>query len=442
MTRQEKKALESLKIDPFNNFLAAQFRRFPDARASNQSITAKDALMSGYAVFSLKYPSLLQYDGDRAAVEDNLRTIYKVDKAPSDTALRAILDEMPVEEMGGVFKEAAKKMRQAGIFRSYAYLDGHIVASMDGVHFYSSEKVCCGQCLEYRKKNGKAEYRHSLLSAVVVHPDKQVVLPIAHEPIAKQDGREKNDCERNAASRLLPQLRQALPVEKVIVAEDALGANAPHIRELRKHGFRFVIGVKPDGHKHLFKQSVELAGRGACYEHRQEDERYIHEFRYANSLELNAENPDLKVNFLEYRQTDKEGKKPERRFSWITDFQLNKRSVYKIMRIGRSRWKIENETFNTLKNQGYNFGHNYGHGKKNLCAMLALLMMLAFLADQLQQGWDEMFQAAWQRCKSKAVLWQKMRQKFDEYAVPSMETIYAMIIGKLKVRYQIIEWSG
>lgn len=441
MTRQEKKALDSLKIDSLNSFLATQFRQFEDKRRSNHSVSVKDALMSGYAVFALKYPSLLQYNDDRVAIKENLHTIYKVDKAPSDTALRTILDEIPFGKMNGVFKSVAKKMRQAGVLRSYTYFNDHVVASIDGVHFYSSEKVCCDQCLEYKKKNGKVEYRHSLLSAVLVHPDKQVVLPIAHEPIAKQDGHQKNDCERNAASRLLPQLRQTLPLEKIIVVEDALGANAPHIRDLRKHRLRFVIGVKPDGHKHLFKQFEELSDCGAHYECQQEDERYIHKFRYANSLEINADNPGLKVNFLEYRQTDKKGKEPDRVFSWITDFQLNKRSVYKIMRIGRSRWKIENETFNTLKNQNYNFGHNYGHGKKNLCAMLVLLMMLAFLVDQIQQGWDDMFQAAWQHCKSKVVLWRKMRQKFDEYIVPSMETIYAMIIGKIKVRYELIESS-
>ena len=54
------------------------------------------------------------------------------------------------------------------------------------------------------------------------------------------------------------------------------------------------------------------------------------------------------------------------------------------MREGRARWKIENETFNTLKNQGHEFEHNYGHGYKNLSVTLAYLMMLAFLVDQAQ----------------------------------------------------------
>jgi hypothetical protein len=68
--------------------------------------------------------------------------------------------------------------------------------------------------------------------------------------------------------------------------------------------------------------------------------------------------------------------------------------VYELERAGWTRWKIENETFNTLKNQGYNLEHNYGHGNKNLCSVFGILMMLAFLVDQIQQACCKLFQAA------------------------------------------------
>ena len=38
----------------------------------------------------------------------------------------------------------------------------------------------------------------------------------------------------------------------------------------------------------------------------------------------------------------------------------------------RARWKIENETFNTLKNQGYHFEHNYGHGEQHLSVVFVM----------------------------------------------------------------------
>ena len=442
MTKRERKKLEELKIDPLHSFLAKKFKGFMDKREDNLSITMQDALMSGYAVFSLKDPSLLQFNNKRTARKENLRTVYKVKKAPSDSGMRDILDEVEPKELKGVYPGLAKKMRRAGLLRAYQYLNGHIAVSIDGVHHYSSEKIKCCQCLECTKSNGKKEYRHSLLSAVIIHPEKRTVLPLANEPIVKQDGNTKNDCEANAAKRLLPQVRRLLAEEKVVVVEDALSANGPHIRELQNASFGFVISVKPDGNKYLFGLFERLDGLGKINECELEEDRHIHYFRYINGLPLNSENRDIKVNFLDYRQVDKRGKEKDKHFTWITDFHLSKHTVYKVMRTGRGRWKIENETFNTLKNQGYNFEHNYGHGEKNLCTVLALLMMLAFLVDQLQQGWNELFQAAWHKMHTKIALWEEMRHKFNEYEVASMEMIYKLIIGRLRVRYQIIEDSG
>jgi hypothetical protein len=88
---------------------------------------------------------------------------------------------------------------------------------------------------------------------------------------------------------------------------------------------------------------------------------------------------------------------------------VSTRNVYKLMRGGRARWKIANETFNTLKNQGYNFEHNYGHGEKNLSVVCAILMMLAFLVDQAQQRCCALFQAVWAKLGSKRMLWERMR---------------------------------
>ena len=86
-----------------------------------------------------------------------------------------------------------------------------------------------------------------------------------------------------------------------------------------------------------------------------------------NQVPLNKSNPDLLVNVLEYIQIDKNEKITK--FSWVTDLLITDENVFDLMRAGRVRWKVRNETFNTLKNQGYNLGHNYGLGKKNLSAV-------------------------------------------------------------------------
>ncbi len=82
------------------------------------------------------------------------------------------------------------------------------------------------------------------------------------------------------------------------------------------------------------------------------------------------------------------------------------------IRGGRARWKIENETFNTLKNQNYQFEHNFGHGDKNLSTVFAILMMLAFLIDQVQELCDATFQRALKKQERKLYLWGQNAQHF------------------------------
>ena len=112
------------------------------------------------------------------------------------------------------------------------------------------------------------------------------------------------------------------------------------------------------------------------------------------------------------------------------------------MRGGRSRWKIENETFNTLKNQGYHFEHNFGHGEKNLSGVFATLMMLTFLVDQIQQAACRLFQAVLKKEGSRRGLWDHVRALFYALDFDSMEDIYRALLYGYKVTGLVIRNSS
>ena len=98
------------------------------------------------------------------------------------------------------------------------------------------------------------------------------------------------------------------------------------------------------------------------------------------------------------------------------------------MKGGRARWKIENETYNTLKNLGYNFKHNYGHGKEHLSAVFCLLMILSFFIDQIQEIACSLFRAAKKNAGgSYRGLWEKMRVLFQYIPFVSWEMFYRKI---------------
>ena len=180
---------------------------------------------------------------------------------------------------------------------------------------------------------------------------------------------------------------------------------------------RYILGVKEGDHAFLFEQvaQAERAGRVTYYEREDHKSGMRHRFRLACNMPLNASNPGLRVNFIECWETTTDGK--VQHFSWITDLCVNKGTGYRLMQGARARWRIENETFNTLKNQGYHFEHNFGHGYQHLSVVFATLMMLAFLVDQVQPLCCPLFQAAWAQWGSKRLLWEKMRALFYAYAL-------------------------
>ena len=100
---------------------------------------------------------------------------------------------------------------------------------------------------------------------------------------------------------------------------------------------------------------------------------------------------------------------------------------------------IENETFNTLKKQGYHLEHNYGHGKKNLATNFMLLTFLAFLVDQIAQQLDKDFQRAKQASKTLKGLWEKVRSVFYLLPTTSMSAIYRFITKKEQVKIPPLE---
>jgi hypothetical protein len=435
---EDLKLRKHLNADALIRGLHRNFSKVNDARQGDIKISMSDALMSGFAIFSLKYPSLLTFDESRST-DSNLHSIYHIENVPCDSQMREILDPVNPEELRGAFKEVFRQLQRGGDLEDMVFFEGCYLLSLDGTGFFSSNKLYSDICLEkVNSKTGEVTYHLQMLGAAIVHPDFREVIPLAPEFIRKQDGDTKNDCERNAAKRFFAKLRQDHPHLSIIITEDALSSNAPHIKEAQKHNLHYILGVKEGDHGFLFEQVKMARNSGQTTEFELVDEKNkakIHRFSYLNRVILNESNRDLLVNFLEYWEIT-----PQKtlHFSWVTDFTLTESNSYKIMRGGRARWKIENETYNTLKNQGYHFEHNYGLGKINLSLVFVMLMMLAFLVDQTQQLSCNLFRAAWIKVRSKRALWEQMRSLYMNFALESMEMLLKAILYGIKIQPPII----
>lgn len=426
MPRNYKKLQEKITFDALMQMLSQEFAQLPDHRRTNCSYQLADILRSAFAMFSLKSPSLLSFKEQTKPEEKNLKAIYHIQSIPGDTQMRAALDPLDPPPLRAIFPKLFKTLSGAGVIKEYEYWKGHLIVSIDGVEHFSSTRVHCHHCTTRTHRNGETSYHHAGLAAVLLHPNQEEVFTLDFEPILNGDGAKKNDCERNAAKRLCQDLGERYPSLKPILVEDALYANGPHIRQITQYGWLFVLNVKPESHESLERQFAGRRSSGQVRELRITDPQGgNHYFAWTNNLCLCESAVDVGVNYLLYEQTDKHGKVT--RWSWVTNIPLNARSVEPVMRAGRSRWKIENETFNTLKNQGYNFEHNYGHGKQNLATLLAVLMLLAFTVDQMIQHCWQLFRKVRGGLRTKAKLWESVRSLFKVQYFPTMEALYRRI---------------
>lgn len=415
------------------------FEKIPDPRAGNIVYRLSDIFMSGLAMFSLKYESLLNFDQQTAMERANLKAVYGVEEVCSDTHLRRLLDSQPPDPIRDSFVDRFKDLQLTGLLSEYEYKigsDKYLIVSADGVQHFSSKKVNCACCLEKNHKDGSTTYHHNMLCAALVHPTKREVFVMDSEAIQRQDGQHKNDCELNAAKRLLTRMGQnyqdfsnACPF---LIVEDALYANVPHLRQLQNQNYSYIINVKPDSHKTLFKHFEGRRQRKQTKISTMQQDGIQHRFEWINDVPLNNSDGQFRVNFLYYEQIDRKGKKTT--FSWVTNIALRRNRVGAVMKAGRSRWKIENETFNTLKNLGYQFEHNYGHGEDHLSVTLAHLMLMAFNMDQFVQACSKLFQEAKKQFKTKIRLWQAIKAVFQTIRCPSMAFIYRYIAGLNETR--------
>jgi hypothetical protein len=405
-----------------------------DNRGKNSSYSVADACKTGFAVYSLKSSSLLDFRPKAPAEESNLRACFDISKIPSDNGLRKILDKVDSAAMREVFGRVINYLGDHEVLDDYQFLDGSLIVSIDGVHHYSSKSVKCDCCLERHHRDGTITYSHSMLSAAIVCPGKAEVFIADNEPIVKQDGSKKNDCECNAAKRLLARMKKVYRSKSIIYAMDAFYGCAPIIKLIKKSSpyWKYVINCKEDGNKHVFAQfdEADQQGRVIWRKLRRKDGTY--EVGFLNNVALNASHSDIRTNVLYLNFRNKKGEITT--FSWVTDIEITSANVMDIVAVGRSRWKIENEVFNTLKNQQYNFEHNFGHGTEHLATNFAYLMMLAFTIDQIRQYGSRVFRSIWKGLKTKKATWDAIRTVFKMFTAESMDDLCHKVMTIYQLR--------
>lgn len=388
-----------------------------------------DVFMSGVAMMFFQDPSILQFQKrlEDGIHNNNLKTLFQVQSIPKDSQMKEVIDAVESRELEPVFEDFFMAIQRGKHLEQYRFLDGYYLISMDGTGYFSSDKISCPGCLRKESKKGKVRYEHQIVQAALMHPDMRQVIPLAPEAVKNTDGNKKQDCEINAGKRLIKKIRKSHHRLKIIIVADSLHSKQPFIEEAKASTMSYILVAKAEDHKILIEWVNEQRQLKEVSKMEVKDKKgRLHVYEWINEVPLNGNKDTLWVNYFEYRIIDK-GKTTYRN-SWVTDINIKEENVRELVRGGRCRWKIENETFNTLKNQGYHLEHNYGHGKKNLSMNFFLLNLLAFFMHQIFELTDILYQQCRVKFGSKRNLWDHLRASIHILIFPNWEILLRRLL--------------
>ncbi len=422
------KAKKHLSFSALRQSVSACCHSLPDKRQSGKcTYSQHDVIMSAFACMYFQDPSLAQFQERMEEIHhrNNLRTLFGVESIPKASQLRDILDTIAGDSFAPIFKDLFERLRRHKHLEDYAVFPHTLLCAIDGTQYHSSQDIHCEQCLHKTHRNGDITYSHAVLQGAIMHPDKKQVLPVMPEAIQNTDGIGKQDCESKAAKRFIERLKQDHPRQRFLLGGDGLMSHQPLIETALEQGMHVLFVAKPGDHKYLFEWLNDFPELPTL---EQVDERgYTHQYRWKNTVPLHGQANALEVNVLEYRMINTQGKVTYKN-SWVTDIPVNQHNVVQLVRAGRCRWKIENECFNTLKNQGYYIEHNYGHGKQHLSYNMYLLTLLAFYFHQIFELTDGAYQACRAKANSKRYLWEVFRGTVRMLVVDSWEQLMDMYL--------------
>jgi len=427
-----------LSFDSLLYGMSRTFDKIEDHRVPSVKYGLRDTLMSGFAMMFTQEPSLLQFQQTQKNVTEvcNLETVFGVKDIPKDSQMRDIIDNVDRENFRPIFSNYFERLRRGKHLENFELFPNQYYLAIDGSQYFGSEKVQCPGCLEKHHKNGSVSYAHHILQGAIMHPDQKVVIPFMPMEIRNEDGHQKQDCEMNAAKRFIDATHKDHPRLNIILGGDGLFSKQPVIEDARDKNMNFIFVAKPDDHKVLMEWVDIKRATGNMGTKTIIEGNTSHIYEWVNQIPLNGNKETVIINYFRYQKIINENgvERISYRNSWVTDFLIGEKNIETLVRGGKCRWKVENECFNTLKNQGYNIEHNYGHGEKNLSFNFLCLILLAFYFHQIFELTDGIFQDCRKKWGSKKNLWSKIRALLDFFIFDSWYHLLEFLLNPQKVR--------
>lgn len=354
---------------------------------NNLKYSVSEATFFAFSCFYIQQSSFLRHEKNykKKIYRQNLKKIFPKHLVISQTA-RNILDNIEPSSFAKAFDMIFHKLDRSGVLQGLKFSkEFGLLLSADGVDYFYSEDINCINCSVANHQNGRIAYSHKMLAVNIVHPSKNIILPLYPEFIVPQDGNQKQDCEREAAKRWITRFRKIHHLVNATILTDALHCTQPYFEEAFKNKLNVIAVCKEGSNKFLMEwvndcdeddftkldEKIKIKGK-------------FHkiQYKFLKNVPMKEGEDAIKVTYMSMIEFDNKNKQISKH-EYVTTHNITKENVKLGCLAGRKRWKTENEGNNTLKNHGYRFNHNFGHGKKHLSSVLATLIVFAFLIHSI-----------------------------------------------------------
>jgi hypothetical protein len=419
-----------LILDELLDGLRAACATFPDKRKGGEVVYSMlDVGMAGFAPFFMQSESFLAHQRslEERRKTSNCQSLFGMAKIPTDNHIRSMLDPVAPSLLQPVFDQTLAALRAHGGSKAFERLGGRTAIALDGTEYFCSQKLGCPNCQTRKRSNGKTDYHHSLLAATLVAPGHDKAFPLMPEFIARQDGAEKQDCERAAAKRWLSAHAERVRELRPVYLGDDLFACQPICEAVRASGGDFLFTAKPQSHKALYNFMQGASCEELSQTRKEGAKKLTFRHRWFSGAPLREEKPALDVNWLGVTILDAKGKTVHDG-AFVTSLAVTRENVAEIAACARARWKIENEGFNVLKNNGYHLEHNFGHGKQNLAMLFCAMNLLAFAMHTACDLLEDLWIKAREAKRARKRFFEHIRTITEYLVFPDWKTLMTTLI--------------
>lgn len=395
---------------------------------------------SAFAMMYFQDPSLDHFQRrlKEETNKSNLETMFKVENIPQQKRMRTFVDKIKPQYFHPAFTNVIKQAKASKILKKFEF-NNRLLCPLDGTQYFCTkcDSVSCKHCLVKNHRNGTKTYSHSVVVPMIVNPNLKQVLPLIAEEIRNEDGTKKQDCEINAAKRLIPKLKELYPDLPLVIMGDGLYAKQTLIDLISETGYDYMLVVSPD-YNTGFLEEVERrreVGRVKTKEFCKAGKHYCYEWSSEISFKKTGETTD--VNYIALTITDVNTGKVTYKNTWATNLEVLEVNVEDLVAAARSRWKVENEGFNILKNHDYELEHNYGHGEENLAFNFFQLTLLSHLYHQAHELNDELYLQVKEKKETKKNFWDSIRSAIRNILFDSWEGLFRYLLNPPRMKYDL-----